>query len=57
MYEMSIADWLVASVTAHYLVIGILYAVQQRQPLLFGLYAAYATANVFLILLSMKLAR
>ncbi len=54
---MSLADWLVVSVTCHYILIGILYAIQQRQPLLFGLYCCYGAANVFLILLSLKLAR
>lgn len=54
---MSLADWLVASVTVHYVVIGAMYAWQQGQPLLFGLYTAYATANVFLILLAQKVGR
>lgn len=53
-YAMSLADWLVVSVTLHYLVIGALYAWQQGQPLLFGLYACYSCANVFLILLAQK---
>lgn len=51
---MSLADWLVVSVTAHYVVIGALYAWQQGQPLLFGLYGCYAAANCFLILLAQR---
>lgn len=54
---MSLADWLVVSVTLHYVAIGILYAAQQKQPLLLGLYMAYATANVFLILLAQSVSR
>ncbi len=53
---MSIADWLVVSVTAHYLLIGILYA-REQGPLLFGLYAFYACANVCLILIAQALRR
>jgi hypothetical protein len=50
----SLADWLVVSVTIHYVLIGILYAIQQGQPLLLGLYGMYAGANVFLILIAQK---
>lgn len=49
---MSLADYLVVSVMVHYVVIGVLYAYQQSQPLFLGLYGAYAVANVFLILLA-----
>lgn len=49
---MSLADWLVVSVTVHYVLIGVLYASQQGQPLLLGLYGSYALANVFLILIA-----
>jgi len=54
---LSLADWLVVSVMAHYIVIGILYASQQNQPLLLGLYGCYAAANVFLILIAQAVAR
>jgi hypothetical protein len=54
---MTLADWLVVSVTVHYVLIGILYAVQQGQPLMLGLYGMYAGANAFLILISQALAR
>jgi hypothetical protein len=54
---MSLADWLVVSVTVHYVLIGFLYAYQQNQPLLLGLYGCYAGANVFLILMAQKVAR
>ena len=54
---MSLADWLVVSVTFHYVLIGILYAVQQGQPLMLGLYGSYALANCFLILIAQALRR
>jgi hypothetical protein len=54
---MTLADWLVVSVTVHYVVIGWLYYVQNGQPLFLGLYGSYALANVFLILISQALAR
>jgi hypothetical protein len=54
---MSIPDWLVVSVTLHYLVIGILYARAQGSLLFLGLYFCYAAANVFLILIAMQAAR
>jgi hypothetical protein len=54
---MTLADWLVVSVTAHYVVIGWLYAVQNGQPLFLGLYGMYAGANVFLILIAQALAK
>ena len=54
---MSLADWLVVSVMVHYVIIGILYAWQQSQPLLLGLYGSYAVANVFLILLAQSARR
>jgi hypothetical protein len=38
---MTLADWLVVSVTAHYVVIGWLYCVQNGQPLFLGLYGSY----------------
>jgi hypothetical protein len=54
MSRLSLADWLVVSVTLHYIVIGVLYYAQQKQPLFLGLYAAYATANLFLIAIAVK---
>lgn len=51
---MSIPDYLVISVTLHYLVIGILYARAQGSALFLGLYFCYAAANVFLILIALK---
>lgn len=54
---MSLADWLVVSVTFHYVLIGVLYWQQQGQPLMLGLYGAYALANVFLILIAQALRR
>lgn len=41
----------------HYIAIGILYAVQQGQILLLGLYGCYAAVNVFLILLAQRVGR
>ena len=54
---MSLADWLVVSVTFHYVLIGALYAVQQGQPLMLGLYGCYAAANGFLILIAQAMRR
>lgn len=54
---MSAADWLVASVMCHYVVIGWLYMRAQNEPLFLGLYWCYAGANIFLILLAQKMAR
>ncbi len=54
---MSLADWLVVSVTAHYVLIGILYAIQDKTPLMLGLYGAYALANIFLILIAQAVRR
>ena len=54
---MNFADWLVVSVMAHYLAAGLYYWISKGQPLLFGLYFCYASANVFLILMAMKMSR
>ncbi len=54
---MSLADWLVVSVMVHYVLIGILLAIQDRTPLMLGLYWSYAAANVFLILIGQALRR
>ena len=54
---MSLADWLVVSVTFHYVLIGVLYWQQQGSWLLFGLYSAYGLANCFLIAISVQLAK
>jgi hypothetical protein len=51
---MTLADWLVVSVMAHYVLIGWLYYQAQGSLLLLGLYWCYAGANVFLILLAQK---
>jgi len=48
---MTWADWIVVSVTLHYLAAGAVYWLQ-GQPLMTGLYGFYAGANVFLILLA-----
>jgi len=54
---LSLADWLVVSVTFHYVLIGALYWQQQGQPLMLGLYGSYALANVFLILIAQALSK
>ncbi len=54
---MSLADWLVVSVMAHYLAIGALYWREQGSWLLFGLYSSYSLANTFLILIAQAVRR
>jgi hypothetical protein len=53
----TLADWLVVSVTLHYVAIGVIYAREQHSWLFLGLYWSYALANVFLICIAQTLAK